>query len=98
MCSSIPPNVTAEYNTESSATNETSHVEIKNIAPTLLIATENNKKQPATVEEKIALIYRLLNESVGLLNQKVDWIAGNDTAIKALQKFKSRLELCRSDG
>jgi len=38
------------------------------------------------MEEKIALTYRLLNKSVGLLNQKVDSIAGSDTAINENSK------------
>ena len=58
----------------------------------------SQEKEPTALNERVGLTYRLLQESLGILTTKIDAIAGNITAITALQRFKSRLILCKSEG
>ena len=61
--------------------------------------TETHNEKPATThEEKISITYRLVDESLSAFRRKVDEIAGSSTAIAALRKFSTRMNLCKSEG
>ena len=69
--------------------NETSCSEARVILP--------QKKEPKPLNKRVGLTCRLLQESVGILTTKINAIAGNITTVTALQCFKSRLILCKSE-
>ena len=55
------------------------------------------EKKPTTLNKKVGWTYRRLQESVGILTTKINATAGNITTVTALQCFKSRLILCKSE-
>ena len=69
--------------------NETSCRETRVILP--------QRKEHKPLNKRVELTYRLLQESVGIFTTKINAIARNITAVTALQCFKSRLILCKSE-
>ena len=55
------------------------------------------KKEPKPLNKRVGLTWQLLQESVGILTTKINAIAGNTTAVTALQCFKSRLISWKSE-